>query len=127
MARKAAPEGLTERRAQMAQRLRMVREVLEANQAEVARNVGVSSVAWNRYEKGARDIDPGALASFCRFYGVSADWVLLGELLSLSKPILAALVAANPDVQRQLDANQATSENSAAPLVPPLGRGRTRA
>lgn len=126
MARKARPEGATERRALMARRLRQIRQVLEGNQAEVARNVGVSVHAWNRYELGARDIPLDALAAFCRFYAVSADWVLMGDLLSLPKHVLAALVAANPDVQQRVGATSATQQDNEAPAAPMPRRARSQ-
>lgn len=112
----------------MARRLRQLREVLEGNQAEVARNAGVSPSTWNRYEKGERDIDPSALAEFCLYYGVSADWVLLGDLLSLPKQVLVHLVAANSDLQRQLveRANEDLPPNNGEPLARRAGRGRSR-
>jgi transcriptional regulator with XRE-family HTH domain len=128
MPRKAISEGATARRAAMARRLRQLREVLEGNQAEVARNAGVSPSTWNRYEKGERDIDPSALAEFCLFYGVSADWVLLGDLLSLPKQVLVHLVAANPDLQQQLveRANEDLPPNNGEPWARRAGRGRSR-
>jgi transcriptional regulator with XRE-family HTH domain len=84
----------------MAIRLMQLRSVLEGNQAAVPRLLGIGVNTWNRYEKGHRDIDPVVLAQFCRVYGVSADWVLLGDLYSLPERVIAQMALAYPETVR---------------------------
>lgn len=110
--RRAIVEGATERRVAMATRLSQLRTVLNGNQAAVARLIGVGVNTWNRYEKAARDIDPYALAEFCKVFGVSGDWVLLGDLYSLPKEVIAQLVAAYPEIVRQEDGRRKTPPKS---------------
>jgi transcriptional regulator with XRE-family HTH domain len=85
-----------------------VRTKLEGNQSAVARRLGVSQTAWNHYERGTRDIDLDVLASFCRTFGVSADWVLLGDLMALDKRLIAKMVRAHPEL----------ADGAAPPMLP---------
>ncbi len=102
-------------------RLRQVRAALEGNQSAAAHRLGVSQTAWSRYERGARDIDLGVLASFCRNFGVSADWVLLGDMMALDKRLIAQMVRSHPEL----------ADGAAPPMLPrgaepPSGRRQSR-
>jgi DNA-binding XRE family transcriptional regulator len=81
----------------VARRLRMLRMVLSANQAEVARTLGVSTDAWNKYESGTNRLPVNVLSDFVSIYGTGADWILAGKLMSLDKPVMARLIKAFPN------------------------------
>ncbi len=130
MTKARRPPSATAARAEMALRLRRIREIVEANQAEVARAVDVTAATWNNYELGKRDIDPLVLAKFCRRYDVSSDWIVLGDISALSSPYLAAMVSAHPDILRQQppdDAIEETPGRSGEPEAPTRQRARIRA
>lgn len=103
----AQADRATRRRAR-ALRLRQVRAALEGNQSAAARRLGISQTAWNHYERGARDIDVDVLESSCRTFGVSADWVLLGDLMALDKRLIAKMVRAHPEL----------ADGAAPPMLP---------
>ena len=98
----------------MAERLAQLRSVLNGNQAAVARLIGISQPAWNRYERGTRDIDVAALTRFCEIFGVSADWVVLGDLYSLPGEVIARLVEAYPQIVAETAARRLPSRRMAS-------------
>ena len=81
----------------VARRLRMLRMVLNGNQAEVARTLQISTDAWNKYETGTNRLPIHVLADFVSVYGTGADWILAGKLMSLDKAVIARLVKAFPN------------------------------
>lgn len=109
MAQHVDIKGSQEQREGMAQRLVQLRTVLNENASAVARLVGVNQPTWNRYEKGGRDIDPVVLAEFCRIFGVSADWVILGDLYSLPKEVIVRLLQAYPQIADAAEPQRALS------------------
>lgn len=58
------------------QRIRDLREDHDLTQKEVADILGTSQTMYARYERGANEIPVRHLISLCRYYGVSADYVL---------------------------------------------------
>ncbi len=59
-------------------RLRSLREDREpkTNQTEIAELLGISQQYYSQYEKGVRPLPIEHLITLCKFYGVSADYVL---------------------------------------------------
>ncbi len=61
-------------------KLRDLREDHDKTQQEVAAAIGTSQTMYARYERGANELPIRHLISLCRFYGVSADFLLgIGE------------------------------------------------
>lgn len=48
----------------------------ERNQQEVADSLGVLKSKWSRWEKGHNEPSLSDIASLCRIFGVSANWLL---------------------------------------------------
>lgn len=48
----------------------------DETQAEVARVLKITQQQYQLYESGKRSIPVDLLAEFCRYYGVSADYLL---------------------------------------------------
>jgi transcriptional regulator with XRE-family HTH domain len=56
--------------------IRDLREDSDKTQAEIAEILGTSQTMYARYERGANQLPLHHLITLCRFYGVSADFVL---------------------------------------------------
>ena len=57
-------------------RLRDLREDNDKTQQQIADVLGTSQTMYARYERGANELPVRHLITLCRFYGVSADYVL---------------------------------------------------
>lgn len=58
------------------ERLRALREDNDLTQEQIARVLGTSQTMYARYERDANELPLRHLAALCRFYNVSADYVL---------------------------------------------------
>ena len=58
------------------QRLRDLREDHDKTQAEIAAVLGTSQTMYARYERGANEMSVRHVIALCRYYGVSADYLL---------------------------------------------------
>ena len=56
--------------------LRDLREDADKTQAEIAEVLGTSQTMYARYERGANELPIRHLVVLCRYYHVSADYVL---------------------------------------------------
>ena len=61
--------------------IRDLREDHDKTQQEIADVLGTSQTMYARYERGANEMPIRHLITLCRYYGVSADYVL-----GLTKP-----------------------------------------
>ena len=57
-------------------RLKEVRANKEVTQKEVAAKIGVHFLRYMEFENGEREPRMDELASICKYYGVSADWLI---------------------------------------------------
>ena len=60
----------------LTQILRDLREDNDLTQAQIAKVLGTSQTMYARYERGANEIPLRHLITLCRFYNVSADYLL---------------------------------------------------
>ncbi len=58
------------------EKLKELREYNEYTQKEVAKAIGVGREQYRRYETGLNLLPITHLASLCKFYNVSADYIL---------------------------------------------------
>ena len=58
------------------QRLRDLREDHDKTQAEIVAVLGTSQTMYARYERGANEMPVRHVIALCRYYGVSADYLL---------------------------------------------------
>ena len=58
------------------EKLRGLREDNDLTQAQIAQILGTSQTMYARYERGANEMPIHHLISLCRFYNVSADYLL---------------------------------------------------
>ena len=56
--------------------LRDLREDADKTQTEIARLLGTSQTMYARYERGANELPIRHLITLCKYYQVSADYVL---------------------------------------------------
>lgn len=57
-------------------RMRDLREDRDKTQQEIARVLGTSQTMYAWYERGANELPIRHLVTLCRYYGVSADYLL---------------------------------------------------
>ena len=57
-------------------RIRDLREDNDKTQQEIADVLGTSQTMYARYERGANELPIRHLTQLCRYYGVSADYIL---------------------------------------------------
>ena len=57
-------------------RIRDLREDHDKTQQEIAAVLGTSQTMYARYERGANEMPIRHLITLCRYYGVSADYIL---------------------------------------------------
>ena len=57
-------------------RMRDMREDRDLTQKDIAEILGTSQTMYARYERGANELPIRHLLTLCRFYGVSADYLL---------------------------------------------------
>ena len=57
-------------------RMRDLREDRDKTKQEIARVLGTSQTMYARYERGANELPIRHLVTLCRYYGVSADYLL---------------------------------------------------
>ena len=58
------------------EKLRGLREDNDLTQTQVAQVLGTSQTMYARYERGANEMPIHHLVTLCRFYNVSADYLL---------------------------------------------------
>jgi len=56
--------------------IRALREDHDLTQSEVAQILGTTQQVYSRYEKGINEIPIRHIISLCKFYHVSADYIL---------------------------------------------------
>ena len=57
-------------------RIRDLREDHDKTQQEIAEMLGTSQTMYARYERGANEMPIRHLLVLCKYYGVSADYIL---------------------------------------------------
>ena len=60
----------------ISQRIRDLREDKNLNQTEIAILLNTSQTVYSRYERNERDLPIDYLITLCKFYNVSADYIL---------------------------------------------------
>ena len=58
------------------ERLKQLREDADLTQRQVGEIIGTTQQQVYKYENGLQEMTAGRLAKLCRFYGVSADYIL---------------------------------------------------
>ena len=57
-------------------RIRDLREDTDKTQLQIANVLGTSQTMYARYERGANELPLRHLIALCKYYGVSADYIL---------------------------------------------------
>lgn len=66
-------------------RIRNLREDHDKSQQEIADYLGTSQTMYARYERGANEIPVRHIIALCKYYHVSADYIL--GLSNIKQPI----------------------------------------
>lgn len=56
--------------------IRELREDNDLNQSDIAKILGTTQQVYSRYEKGINEMPVRHIITLCKFYGVSADYIL---------------------------------------------------
>lgn len=60
----------------MNERLKLLRKEKGVSQKDVAKEIGVTLSAYSNYEQGIREPSNQILINLCKYYNVSADYLL---------------------------------------------------
>ena len=60
----------------IAERIRDLREDQDLNQTQIATLLNTSQTVYSRYERNERDLPIDLLITLCKFYNVTADYIL---------------------------------------------------
>lgn len=82
-----ANDGAMYSKEKAAARLIQTQTALGLTNAALAKKSGVSAHAWSQYRTGDRSIPPQALAMLKEEYGITADWILVGDPSGLPQRI----------------------------------------
>ena len=56
--------------------LKKLREMHKITQTEIAKKLKTHQVQYSRYERGERELRESQIIELCKYYKVSADWLL---------------------------------------------------
>ena len=73
------PDDIASWREDVGRRLRLLRMVVDMDQIPFAKSVGIKQSRWSSYERGARMLTLAAARALRETYGVSLDWIYLGD------------------------------------------------
>lgn len=73
------------RRRYVALRLRAVRQALDLRAVDVCRAIGITAQLYSNWEAGRNRPEIEHAILFCARYGVSLDWLYLGDRSSIHK------------------------------------------
>jgi transcriptional regulator with XRE-family HTH domain len=79
---------------QIAQRLRLLRMALAPSQAEFCRLMGFPVMTWNTYETGKGRISIDSAIKLVQRFGVTLDWIYLGNVALMPNYLVDAIAAA---------------------------------
>lgn len=60
----------------MKEKLKLLRNQMGVSQKDVATAIGVTTSAYSNYEQGTREPSIQILANICKYYDVSADYLI---------------------------------------------------
>ncbi len=66
----------SEKRSMYQRRIRDLREDADLTQKQIADILGTSQTMYARYERGANDLPIRHLIALCKYYQISADYIL---------------------------------------------------
>jgi transcriptional regulator with XRE-family HTH domain len=97
----------------LAWRLKLAIEALDKTINEVAEAIGTSTPELNQWIAARAKPDWFCISQFCKRYGVSADWLLLGDLSGLKKRLADSLAPAVEErTAAQLEATRRSPEKT---------------
>lgn len=79
--------------ASVAERLRMVREAMGMTSGDFARQAGISVSGYSQYETAERRCSLEAGIRLAHRYGLTLDWIFMGDHTSLSASLVDAMNA----------------------------------
>ena len=75
------------------ERLMLTRNVFGMTQTEFGKGAGIKKSTYNQYEKGKERPSLDEAIKLCDKYGITLDWIYLGDSRGLSPDLRAAIEA----------------------------------
>jgi len=75
------------------ERLRMVRDALGLPQGTFCKRAGIGQSAYSQYESGERRCSLDAGIKLCHRYGLTLDWIFMGDHTALPASLVEAMNA----------------------------------
>ena len=73
--------------------LRDLREDADKTQSQIAEVLGTSQTMYARYERGANELPIHHLITLSKYYGVSTDYLLTGDIIDKDRLLLSEKMA----------------------------------
>lgn len=102
----------TDRKEEIASRVRTLRSAYFASQVEAAGRCQVSTNTWNHYEKGRSPPSDPVLRKLKDLLGITRDWVMDGSLYGLPEDVKNKLLR-TPDPGTRSNRSRAVAKTSA--------------
>lgn len=78
------------------ERLRLLRMALGKSPSEMADTLGIERTYWTRYEKGRQGLSDSVAALLCVRFGVTLDWLILGDWSKLPFELAEKIRSVHP-------------------------------
>lgn len=122
---------LSVHRKAVAERLTMVRTIIQPNRVIISELFGVHHTVWQKWEDGRNYPDPEVMARFCDQWGVTMDWLFRGRMEGMREALRALMYEKNPEllaaeVAKAHGGHPAGNEPEPLPLPAPGARIRRR-
>lgn len=75
----------------LGERLRLTREALSLTQVALCRRTGISTQAWNNYERGAKRISVDNAIKLRQRLGIPLDWIYCGDMRAVPLEVATKL------------------------------------
>jgi transcriptional regulator with XRE-family HTH domain len=103
--------------AEIGERLRMVRMLLDDNLTRFLSNYRTSATIWRQWESGKTYPDPETMVAFCCDWGCTMDWLYRADIGSLDRVLRKRLERAYPDqMARHAELERLYADRTARPL-----------
>lgn len=78
-------------------RLKLLREALGMSPSEMADTLGIQRTYWSRFEGGKQGLSDAVAALLCVRYGVTLDWLILGDWSKLPFDLAEKIRSVKPE------------------------------
>lgn len=91
----------SEKKEQIAERVRLLRSVIASTQVELCLRLGISTNTWSHYEAGRSPPSEPVIAKLKALHGVTRDWIMDGSYSGMDIDLVRKLESATAPVMRK--------------------------